>query len=58
MPEIFPSMDATSINMTIDGHLEIQQHDPNTEDLSLIFIPKPLIPLFLKRLEEIAGGGK
>lgn len=57
MPEIFPLLPPLNIDLTKDGDLEIRSEDRclGIENNSLIFIPKLLIPYFMKRLIEIVG---
>lgn len=50
MPEIFPFIPSTSIEITADGDLEISQDDDNS---TRVWIPSILIPAFLEKLKEI-----
>ena len=59
MPEIFPSIDSTSIDITTNGDLEISQQDCRGNYNPIISIPAPLVPFFMKKLKEIVReGGK
>ena len=57
MPEIIPHIDSTSIDLTSDGNLKIRQMDLSGENSSLVLVPAPLIPFFMKKLKEIVREG-